>query len=349
MDSLTQLTLGAAVGELVLGNKVGRKAAIWGGFVGTLPDLDVLADPFLNEIQALSFHRGISHSLVFTVLASPVLGWMISRIHRSSQVTWRAWSQLVFWCLLTHITLDCFTTYGTQIFQPFSDYRVIVGSIFIIDPLYTIPLLTGLVVALWVKRTSQLHRVANYLGIGLSSLYLLLTFANKLYVEEMFKDALQAQGYDYQQLFTYPTAFNNLLWIGLAANSEGVWVGHYSLFDAKPDINFRYVLRHGELLDKLADDPVVQRLRWFSNELYTVSEKGGVLYFNDLHLPRTDNWLTMEGDYIFSFRLIHDPEAPQQLLDVVQERPPYRITEAMWQRFARRVLGVTPAQAAADE
>lgn len=348
MDSLTQLTLGAAVGELILGKKAGRKAALWGGFVGTLPDLDVLADPFLTEVQALSFHRGISHSLLFTVLGAPLLGWVISRIQRSSKVTWRHWSGLVFWCLLTHITLDCFTTYGTQIFQPFSDYRVIVGSVFIIDPLYTVPLLAGLVIALSVKCTSNLRPVANYLGLGLSSVYLLLTFTNKLYVEGVFEDALQAKGYDYQQLFTYPTAFNNLLWIGLAANPQGIWVGHYSLLDTEQTINFRYVPRNQALLGDLADDPVVQRLRWFSNELYTLSKKNGELYFNDLHLPRTDNWLTMEGRYVFSFRLIRNPDKPQRLLDIAHQRPPYRITENMWRHFAQRIMGVVPAQAAVD-
>lgn len=346
MDSLTQFTLGAAVGELVLGKKVGRKAALWGGFAGTLPDLDVLADPFLTQIQALSFHRGISHSLLFTILASPLLGWVISRIHQNPHVSWRAWSHLVFWCLLTHIILDCFTTYGTQIFQPFSDYRVILGSIFIIDPLYTVPLLTGLVVALWVKRTSNLGRIANYLGLGVSSLYLLFTFSNKLYVADVFKDTLQVQGYDYQQLFTYPTAFNNLLWIGLAANSQGIWVGHYSLLDAEPHINFRYVTRNRALLGGLADDPVVQKLSWFSNGLYTFSKKDGVVYFNDLHLPRTDNWLSLEGDYVFSFRLIRDPHEPQRLIDIDHKRPPYRITETMWQRFTQRVMGIAPVQAA---
>lgn len=346
MDSLTQFTLGAAVGELVLGKKAGRKAALWGGFVGTLPDLDVLADPFLSEIQALSFHRGISHSLLFTVLAAPLLGSMISRIHQTPNVTWRAWSQLVFWCLFTHIILDCFTTYGTQIFQPFSDYRVILGSIFIIDPLYTVPLLMGLVVALWVRQTSDLRRIANFLGLGVSSLYLLFTFTNKLYVEEVFKDALQVQKYHYQQLFTYPTAFNNLLWVGLAANPQGIWVGHYSLLDAESNINFRYVPRNRALLGDLADDPVVRRLSWFSNELYTVSKRNGVVYFNDLHLPRTDNWLSMEGDYVFSFRLIRDPDEPQRLLDIDHKRPPYRITDAMWQRFAQRVMGIAPVQAA---
>ena len=41
MDSLTQLTFGAACGEAILGKKMGRKGLIWGAILGTLPDLDV--------------------------------------------------------------------------------------------------------------------------------------------------------------------------------------------------------------------------------------------------------------------------------------------------------------------
>ena len=42
MDSLTQIVLGAAVGEAVAGRQVGRRALIWGGVLGALPDFDLL-------------------------------------------------------------------------------------------------------------------------------------------------------------------------------------------------------------------------------------------------------------------------------------------------------------------
>ena len=61
MDSLTQATLGAAVGEAVLGKKIGNKAAVIGAIIGTIPDLDVLLVPFFNEFQKISLHRGYSH------------------------------------------------------------------------------------------------------------------------------------------------------------------------------------------------------------------------------------------------------------------------------------------------
>ena len=61
MDSITQATLGAAVGETVLGRKVGNKAVLWGAVAGTLPDLDVLAYPLMDEIAQLGWHRWRHH------------------------------------------------------------------------------------------------------------------------------------------------------------------------------------------------------------------------------------------------------------------------------------------------
>ena len=348
MDSVTQLVLGAAVGELVLGKKVGRKAALWGALFGTVPDLDVFADPLLTEIEQLAFHRGISHSLLFCVLAAPVGGWFAARLHRRAEADWRAWSWLAFWCLLTHVVLDCFTTYGTQILQPFSDYRVILGSIFIIDPLYTLPLMFGLLTALWFKRDARIRRLANGVGLALSSAYLLFTFANKLSIETVFADALAAQGHEYGRLFIYPTAFNNLLWIALAEDETGYWVGHYSLLDDGRRIRFKHFDAGRKLLSKLREGPIVERLRWFSGGLYALEERAGTLYFNDLHLPRTDNWLTMEGDFVFRFRLLMDPNHPGEVMAVRQERPPYRITSEAWSGLIARAWARAPSDGSQD-
>lgn len=70
MDSITQAALGAAVGEAVLGKKLGNRALLWGVFFGTLPDLDILFSPFLDQVRQLSFHRGASHSLLIMICAS---------------------------------------------------------------------------------------------------------------------------------------------------------------------------------------------------------------------------------------------------------------------------------------
>ena len=72
MDSLTQIVLGAACGEAVLGKKIGNRALLFGAMGGTLPDLDVFVGRWLytNEIQIMAFHRGFMHSFLFSVLAA---------------------------------------------------------------------------------------------------------------------------------------------------------------------------------------------------------------------------------------------------------------------------------------
>ena len=83
MDSLTQIVLGAAVGEAVLGRKVGTRAMLWGAIAGTIPDLDVFLRYFTDPITATEMHRGFSHSLVFAIMMAPILGSLANRIHKN--------------------------------------------------------------------------------------------------------------------------------------------------------------------------------------------------------------------------------------------------------------------------
>ena len=46
MDSLTQIVLGAAVGQAVAGRQIGNRAMLYGAIAGTIPDLDVIASNF---------------------------------------------------------------------------------------------------------------------------------------------------------------------------------------------------------------------------------------------------------------------------------------------------------------
>ena len=83
MDSLSQIVLGAAVGEVVLGRRIGNRAMVWGAVAGTIPDMDVLGKYFLSELDNLAFHRGISHSLLFCVLGAWALAGSPTELYRS--------------------------------------------------------------------------------------------------------------------------------------------------------------------------------------------------------------------------------------------------------------------------
>ena len=151
MDSITQIVLGGAVGEAVLGKKVGNKAILWGAIGGTIPDLDTIPGQFLDTVSRLEIHRGFSHSIVFALLISPLLGWLIHRLYKKkNEATFWGWTQLFFWTIFTHPLLDIFTTWGTQLLWPM-DWRIAIQSIFVIDPLYTLPFLLCLIVVLFLN------------------------------------------------------------------------------------------------------------------------------------------------------------------------------------------------------
>ena len=316
MDTVTQITLGASVGELVLGKKVGHKAPLWGAAAGTLPDLDVFAAAFLSESAQLGVHRGFSHSLLFAVIGGVACGYLLAKLHRDA--TWREWGLLWFLGILTHALLDCFTMYGTQLFNPFSNYPVALGSIFIIDPLYTLPLSLGLIAAL---RQRQLHwrRRLNAIGLCLSTAYLLWSAASYLHVRAVFTKALDDQGIPHQRLFATPTPFNTVLWAGLAADGDHLWAGLYSLLDDEPSIRFRRIERNTQLIADHLTAPPIEKLLWFSRGYYQVEARDGALLFNDLRFGRSDSWLDSTGSYIFIFRLVDDPADPSRILDFQQQ------------------------------
>ena len=149
MDSITQIVLGAACGEAVLGKKIGNKALLFGAIGGTIPDLDVFVGNLLynNQIDAMLFHRGFMHSIFFAIIGAFVFGWLTYWLYnkgkRKGSTSQKDWILLFFWSLFTHPILDAFTPYGTQLFAPFSDYRVALNNISVADPAYTCLLYTS--------------------------------------------------------------------------------------------------------------------------------------------------------------------------------------------------------------
>ena len=143
MDSLTQIVLGIATAELVAGKKLQNKTFLYGAMLGTIPDLDIVVGKFLSDVEGVAIHRGLSHSFLFFVFLSPALGFLISKIEKN-KISFKSASLLSLSCLVTHVLLDVFTSWGTQILWPL-DYRFALKTIFVIDPLYTFPLLISLI------------------------------------------------------------------------------------------------------------------------------------------------------------------------------------------------------------
>lgn len=295
MDSLTQIVLGAACGEAILGKKIGNKALLFGAIGGTIPDLDVLVGGWLynNEIDAMLFHRGFMHSILFSVIAAFLLGWIVYKLYntgkRLGSTVKKDWINLFFWSLFTHPILDCFTPYGTQLFAPFSNYRVAFNNIAVADAAYTLPFLICIIVLMFFKRTSNKRRLWLKWGIGISSIYMLFTLGNKLYINSIFKKSLKDSQINTLRFSTQPTIFNNILWTGIVETEASYFVSDYSLFDTKNHfLNFREVPKQRDL--KPSDYKDIKDLAWFSNQYYSIYRgKENSYQYNDLRYPLLDS------------------------------------------------------------
>ncbi len=279
MDSLTQIVLGAAVGEVILGKKIGNKAILWGAIAGTIPDLDVIANFVVSDkMTATLMHRAFTHSFLFAFLMAPVLGYLLSKLFKKSIVTFRDWTLLFFWGFLTHILLDVQTTYGTQLLWPFHN-RLAVSNIFVVDPLYTIPFLFFVISVMFYKRSNPKRAKINRIGIYVSSAYLVLTLIFKFYSFQKFTNSLAAQNITYNRIETGPTLFNSVLWYANVETEHAYYTGVYSIFDKKNHIPFRKFPKNEQLRNQLQDYPNFKRMNTFSKDWYLLSQNEGKLYY----------------------------------------------------------------------
>jgi len=292
MDSLTQIVLGAACGEIALGKKIGNKALLFGAIGGTIPDLDVFIGKFLytNEVQTMAFHRGFMHSLLFAVLAAFLFGWFAYKLYNSGKrkesTVQKDWIWLFFLSIFTHPILDCFTPYGTQLFAPFSNYRVAFNTISVVDPMYTIPFLICMLVVLFFKRTNSKRLKWTKAGIYISSFYLLFTLVNKFYINSVFKESFKKAEISIDRFSAQPSIFNNILWYAVAETKDKYHLTFYSLLDKSATANnIISIDKNHELIDMNAKN--LKILAWFSNDYYRISkrEEMGTYKYTDLRYP----------------------------------------------------------------
>ncbi|MDZ4163377.1 MAG: metal-dependent hydrolase [Burkholderiales bacterium] len=290
MDSLTQFTLGAAVSVAVMGRRTAAwKAALWGGIAGTLPDLDVLVDHG-DAVLNMVLHRAESHAFVYLALLSGPLAWLVSRLQDEPELVRRWWLAMAL-VLLTHPMLDLMTVYGTQVWHPFSDQAYGAGSIFIIDPAYTLPLLLGLGLAVSARAGGL---CANQIALGISTAYLAWSLLAQALVTHQARQDLHATGLPSHTLLVTPTPFNTLLWRVVTMDGERYHEGFYSLLDRGRTIRLAAFPSGHALAQQHASHPQVRHIARFSDGFFRMSHAQGRLWLTDLRMGQ-------EPGYVFHF------------------------------------------------
>ena len=170
MDTFTHGLLGSAASQAVFGKQLPRSAALIGFIASMAPDLDLFFGSGTDPVASILYHRQITHSLIFiplgALLVSLLCIWM--KPFRGARL---AVLGAAFVGYSLHSLLDSCTSYGTLLLWPFSYQRISWDIIAIVDPIFSLMLLVGVLWAV-IARRPRPARVAVccaalYLGFGI--------------------------------------------------------------------------------------------------------------------------------------------------------------------------------------
>lgn len=217
MDPITHVLLGASLGYTAFGKKLGRTAAASAGVAAFVPDADVFIRSATDPLIAIEYHRGFTHSLLFAPLGAAIVAavWVLRR-------RWRPQALTIWLCCLvayvSHCLLDAATSYGTQLLWPFSNARAGWDLISIIDPIFTLTLLLGLVLALALKKS----RVAAA-ALVVAAVYLVLGGVQHSRAVAAQKHLAARRGHTLERFEVMPTLANNLVWRALYVHGGNIY------------------------------------------------------------------------------------------------------------------------------
>ncbi|HYM87337.1 MAG TPA: metal-dependent hydrolase, partial [Pseudoxanthomonas sp.] len=270
----------------------------------------------------------------------PVVAWLIwwlcrNRGKRVAEAPAR-WFWSILLALVTHPLLDAFTVYGTQLLWPMHTPPVMWSSVFIIDPLYTVWLLVGCVIA-WLAKERLLAQRALLAGLLVSTAYLGWSLAAKAIVDHRAGQDLAALGLEGAPRFSVPMPFNTLLWRVVAMTPDGYVIGDRSLVADRGPMSFKGYKSNVQALAEAQNIEAVQQLGWFNHGFMRARITDGKLVLSDLRMG-------LEPDYSFNFIVAERAaDSEWQAIPPTQQQTAYRAPvakgelketlQALWRRI----------------
>ena len=277
MDPLSQGTVGAAFAQSVANKNNIFKIGFIGFLAGLIPDLDVLIQSSTDPILSLEYHRQFTHSLFFIPFGSLIFAFLIFPLVKSSL----SLKTVYFASLLgyaTHGLLDACTSYGTQLFWPFSNERVSWNNISIVDPLFTIPVLILLVIAIRTKK-----KIFSFFGIGWIIFYLFLGFVQYERALSAAIELANMRGHNADRLTLKPSFGNLILWKSIYQHKETFYVdairtaqsSTWCLGESIKAFDYQYHLPDLDKESQQKND--IERFRWFSQDYLGYDKEKNIL------------------------------------------------------------------------
>lgn len=281
MDNLTHTLIGASVASIVMGRRATGRAVVAGAIIANLPDLDVLI-PHDNIVDAMTYHRGFTHSLVFETLAAPAIAYGARFVVPAAREHWPRFLLITWLCLITHALLDSLTTYGTNLFWPFHlGPPVAFASIFIIDPLFTGLLLVAVLFLIFRRGKPDKGFAGHRTLFAAAMAYLTIGMAGHVSVKAR---AAENPAFRDMRILVQPGPLTILYWQVLAVSDGRIETGVTSLPPTCPIDVTGTLDRMSTPPDGLKVSPAVARLEWFTAGFYGFSTLGKVLDITDLRI-----------------------------------------------------------------
>jgi inner membrane protein len=293
------MLLGAVVGGFVAVRTIGNRALIIGAIVAAIPCLDEL-------MAHIAFYFGYTysgayfHSIVFLLIASPLIAWILSKLRPGSPYTLAKRCVLVFWILVSHIILDMFTISGVQIFAPFSSWSIAVASIAPVDLFFSFLLFASIVITLIVKQC-KLKTVILWCSLFFTALYLAFSVINKLYIKTEFEYVLQQNNLPHSRIGVFPIAGSNFKWNCIAQNHDSYWQSYLSNF-SNNNADFNTFTQNNHYITDVKKHTTIQSLTKATDNFYHITVSYNILsqvptiIVTDLRYTRK----TIDGQLLFS-------------------------------------------------
>jgi len=266
MDPLTQGTVGAALAQSSADKKNIFKVSIIGFLAGLTPDLDVLIQSSNDPILFLEYHRQFTHSLFFIPIGSLFVALLIFPLFKKSLSLKKVYIAS-FLGFATHGLLDACTSYGTLLFWPFSNERVTWNNISIVDPLFTIPTLTFIGLAIKTKR-----KFFSFFSIGWIVFYLSLGLVQYERALMTAYELAESRGHNAERLTLKPSFGNIILWKSIYKHKETFYVDAIRTVQSSTvcignSIKIFDYQEHLPDLDRESQQALdIERFRWFSQD-----------------------------------------------------------------------------------
>jgi len=303
LDTLTHTAIGICTGHLVAGKQLGKKAMLFGAIANNFPDIDVISNFWASDTKALLLHRGITHSFFANIIFTFLFSWLFQKLYAKYNIALKKWILLFGSGLAIHLFTDALTSYGTGWFEPFDHSRVSFNTIFILDPLFSIPVWIVSIAILFMKRGAPLSFKLAKIGLAVSFAYLAFTIFNKLRVDSVIENDLKAQNINYTDYLATPTPLNNLLWYIVTKNNDEFKVGYYSIMDKNQNISFHDFKRNDSLLNFPCDSASLADLVRFSKGYYCLRREKDTIIFSDMRFGQMGGWYKADAGFVFNFRL----------------------------------------------